>query len=80
MTGNPSLDYGHFALGSILGQKGQAAQARLSFLRAIELNPSGSGSMSNLSELEAGLGRLDESLYWARRSFQLAPNRGAVAP
>jgi TolB-like protein/Tfp pilus assembly protein PilF len=73
---DPSLAYGHFALASGFMLKGAAAQARLSFLRALELDPSHVDSMQNLSILEMEYGRLDEALYWARRAFLLS-ERGA---
>jgi len=69
-----TLDDGHSALAAIYSAQGDVANARLSFLRAMELNPSHFEAMTNLSSLEQELGRLDESLLWARRGFQLVPN------
>jgi tetratricopeptide (TPR) repeat protein len=56
--------------------KGLGDQARFSFLRALELDPNHSGSMSNLSIHEGHFGRLDESLYWARRAWALSAKGG----
>ncbi|PYR47350.1 MAG: hypothetical protein DMF89_19095 [Acidobacteria bacterium] len=69
---DPALAYGHFALAAGYYFKGMSAQARLSLLRALELEPSHLGSMQNLSLLETSVGRLDEALSWARRGFQLS--------
>ena len=71
---DPELADGHFALASAYGQKGQTENARMSFLRALELNPNAAGAMHNLSIVELDVGRYDESLAWARRAFRLAPN------
>ena len=71
---DPTLDDGHSALAAIYSAQGDVANARLSFLRAMELNPSHFEAMTNLSSLEGELGRFDESLLWARRGFQLVPN------
>jgi hypothetical protein len=48
------------------------AQARQAFLRALELDPNHVGAMNNLSIHEAQHGRLDDSLYWGRRGFELS--------
>jgi TolB-like protein/Tfp pilus assembly protein PilF/predicted Ser/Thr protein kinase len=69
---DPALPYAYFTLGSAYGAKGMDAQARQAFLRALELDPSHVGSMSNFSIHEATYGRLDESLYWGRRGFELS--------
>jgi tetratricopeptide (TPR) repeat protein len=71
---DPTLAEGHVALASAYGQKGQVENARISFLRAMELNPNLGGSMNNLSIIELDVGRYDESLAWTRRAFRLAPN------
>jgi tetratricopeptide (TPR) repeat protein len=73
---DPALATAQFALGSAYSQKGLGDQARLSFLRALELDPNHSGSMSNLSIHENHFGRLDESLYWARRAWALSAKSG----
>ena len=69
---DPSLSRGHFSIASAYLTKGFFAQARLSFLRALELDPNDTLSMQNLSLLEVQGGRLDEGLYWASRAFQLS--------
>jgi non-specific serine/threonine protein kinase len=75
---DPTVADVHFVLGSLYTAKGLDAQARLSFLRGIELNPSHGGSMNNLSIHEAVFGRYDESLHWARRAFALSSKRGGA--
>ena len=72
---DPSLDIAHNALAVGYARKGLATQARLSFLRAIELNPSATSSIANLSIHEGYYGRFEESLYWARRAFELSGKR-----
>ena len=49
---DPSLSRGHYAIASAYLVKGFFAQARLSFLRALELDPNDTLSMDNLSLLE----------------------------
>jgi TolB-like protein len=73
---DPTLAAPHFALGGAYSVKGLGDQARFSFLRALELDPNHSGSMSNLSIHEGHFGRLDESLYWARRAWALSAKGG----
>ena len=75
---DPALADPHFTLGSAYGIKGRIEQARLSFLRALELDPNNTSSMSNLSYTYALGGRLDESLYWARRMFPLSAKRASA--
>jgi protein kinase/serine/threonine-protein kinase len=73
---DPTLAYPHFVLGSALTMKGRDAQARLEFMRALELDPNHTPTMSNLSFHEYLFGRLDESLMWARRMFLLSDRSG----
>jgi eukaryotic-like serine/threonine-protein kinase len=73
---NPLLPYAHFALGSGYGMKGMDQQARLAFLRALELDPNNGSAMANLSVTEYSFGRLGESLSWARRMFALSGKKG----
>jgi eukaryotic-like serine/threonine-protein kinase len=68
---DPLLAEAHFALASSLDQVGQVAQARTSYLRALELAPSNSSAIANLSILEANSGHYDEALRWARRGFAI---------
>jgi TolB-like protein/Tfp pilus assembly protein PilF len=72
---DPLLPRAHFALGSLYTVKGLNAPARLSFLRALELDPNNTGSMMNLSVHETQFGRMDEALHWVRRSFALSAKR-----
>ncbi len=73
---DPALATAQFVLGSAYSQKGLGDQARLSFLRALELDPNHSSSMNNLSIHENHFGRFDESLYWARRAWALSAKSG----
>ena len=52
------------------------AQARQSFLRALELDPNNTSAMPNFSILEVRHGRLDEAACWGRRLFPLSGKRG----
>jgi tetratricopeptide (TPR) repeat protein len=73
---DPNLADAHFSLGSAFALKGENTKARLSFLKALELKPNFVEAMNNYSLAEIDAGRLDEALYWAARSFHLAPNSG----
>ena len=80
---DPALPFGHFTLGTAYAIKGQGARSRQAFLRALELNPSGGGLLSNFSIAEMQYGRLDEAVYLGRRGFMLSGKRGfyhLVAP
>jgi tetratricopeptide (TPR) repeat protein len=55
-------------------QVGRYPDAKLAFLKALDLGPNAVGAMFDLSIAEADSGRFDQSLYWARRAFVLAPN------
>lgn len=70
------LPFGHFTLGTAYAMKGQGARSRQAFLRALELNPSGGGLLSNFSIAEMQYGRLDEAVYLGRRGFMLTGKRG----
>jgi hypothetical protein len=70
------LPFGYFVLGTGYAIKGQGARSRQAFLRALELNPSGGGLMSNFSIAEMQYGRLDEAVYLGRRGFMLSGKRG----
>jgi eukaryotic-like serine/threonine-protein kinase len=67
----PDLAMGHFALADLRGDEGYLTEARLSYLKALELDPSQAGAMVDLAETERLLGRYDESLYWANRAVPL---------
>ncbi len=73
---DPNLAEAYFSLGSAYSIKGEHTKARLSFLKALELKPNFVEAMNNYSLEEIDAGRLDEALYWAARSFHLAPNSG----
>lgn len=80
---DPELPSGHFTLGTAYAMKGQGARSRQAFLRALELNPSGGGLLSNFSIAEMQYGRLDEAVYLGRRGFMLSGKRSfyhLVAP
>ena len=67
----PELALGHYNLATLLAAVGRLAEARLSYLKALELDPNLEGAMVDLSEAESLLGRYDESYYWARRAVPL---------
>jgi serine/threonine protein kinase len=71
---DPNLAEAHFSLASGYTIKGELSKARLSFLKALELKPNLIEAMNNYSLEEIESGRLDVALYWAVRSFRLAPN------
>jgi TolB-like protein len=64
-----NLAYGYYALGTAYGRKGLAGQSRQAFQRALELDPNDTAAMLNFKNEEIRRGRLDEALYWSRRSF-----------
>ena len=72
---DPGLAFGHFTLGTAYAMNGQGARSRQAFLRALELNPSGAGLLSNFSIAEMQYGRLDEAVYLGRRGFLLSGKR-----
>jgi eukaryotic-like serine/threonine-protein kinase len=76
LTIDPASARAHGTIAAAFSVKGEDAQARLSYLRALELNPSDTLTMNNLSIHEVQFGRLDESLYWARRAFALSAKTG----
>ncbi|MCA1562790.1 MAG: tetratricopeptide repeat protein, partial [Acidobacteria bacterium] len=78
ITLDPTLSDGHFVLASVYSQKGQVADARVSFLRGMGLSPSQPEPMLDLSILEGELGRYDEALLWARRGFPLMRNSSSA--
>jgi eukaryotic-like serine/threonine-protein kinase len=64
----------HHALAVIQLRRGRLAEARLEFLRALELAPNFADAAWDISVTDSSLGRNDESLFWARRGFTRAPN------
>jgi tetratricopeptide (TPR) repeat protein len=75
---DPTLPLPHAVLGSVYSMQGRDSESRLSFLRALELDPNDTTSMANLSVHESEYGRLDESLSWARRLLPLTVNDGGA--
>ena len=71
---DPELADGYFALGDLQSVKLKLADARRSYLKALELNPSHGGAMADLANVFVALGRYDESLDWAVRASQIDPN------
>jgi eukaryotic-like serine/threonine-protein kinase len=67
----PELALGHYNLATLQAAVGRLTEARLSYLKALELDPNLEGAMVDLSEDESLLGRYDESYYWARRAVPL---------
>ena len=70
----PGEARGHHALAVIHLRQGRLADARLAFLRALDLAPNFPDAAWDLSITDASLGRFDESLFWARKGFAMAPN------
>ncbi len=64
---------GWFALGDLESVVLQLSDARRSYLKALELNPSHGGAMADLANVYVALGRFDEALDWALRNQQLNP-------
>ena len=71
---DPQLARGHYALGTALSKLGQIDEARLALQRAIELDSNYAFAIADLALIELNAGRLDQSMYWARRALPLAPN------
>ena len=69
---NPDLPMAYYTIATGYSIKGMDAQARVAFLRALELDPNNTSAMANLSVMEASFGRIGESLSWARRMFALS--------
>ena len=72
---DPTLPSAYLALASAYGRQGRDAQSRQAFLRVLELDPNNSVAMSNFSVVETWFGRLDDAVYWGRRSFGLSGKR-----
>ena len=74
---DPTLAQAQFALASSYAMKGWASRSREAFLKAMELDRSATGPISNIAVLESEiLGRHDEGLAWARRLLGLPPLTG----
>lgn len=71
---DPFLSRAHQEVASALNRLGRVDEARLSLLRAIEVDPSAASPMVSLSQFESIAGRLDEGAYWAMRMWPLVPN------
>jgi len=65
---------GHGALATALAATGRNSKARVSFERAIQLDPNDAAAMGNFSLLEVQLAHLEESLRLARQSLERNPN------
>ena len=72
---DPELADGWFALGDLESITLRLSDARRSYLKALELNPSHGGAMADLANVYVALGRFDEALDWALRNQQLNPNQ-----
>jgi DNA-binding SARP family transcriptional activator/TolB-like protein/Tfp pilus assembly protein PilF len=71
---DPEMALAHVAVGDIEVLAGRPATACFSYLRALELSPNEIPALANLSDALSTVGRFDESLYWADRAVQIAPN------
>jgi TolB-like protein/tRNA A-37 threonylcarbamoyl transferase component Bud32 len=72
---NPELADGWFALGDLQSVVLKLSDARRSYLKALELNPSHDGAMADLANVYVALGRFEEALDWALRNLQLNPTQ-----
>jgi TolB-like protein len=72
---DPELADGWFALGDLESVVFKLSDARRSYLKALELNPSHGGAMADLANVYVALGRYDEALDWSLRNQQLNPNQ-----
>ena len=71
---DPELADGWFALGDLQSVVLKLSDARRSYLKALELNPSHGGAMADLANVYVALGRFDEALDWGLRDQQVDPN------
>jgi TolB-like protein len=69
----PESGFVHCVRAGYLWTDGRLHEARRAHLRGIEVDPNNYMSMSDLSILEGSLGRLDDSLEWARRALPFVP-------
>jgi len=72
---DPELADGWFALADLESVLLKLSDARRSYLKALELNPSHGGAMADLANVYVALGRFDEALDWSLRDQQLNPNQ-----
>ena len=72
---DPELADGWFALADLESVVLKLSDARRSYLKALELNPSHGGAMADLANVYVALGRFDEALDWSLRNQQLNPNQ-----
>jgi TolB-like protein len=75
VASDPALASAQMTLASVYYAKGLIADARVAFLRAIELGPSEAPTMKNLSVLELDTGRYDEAFLWSARAFRTSPRK-----
>jgi eukaryotic-like serine/threonine-protein kinase len=73
---DPTTAEAHGAIAVVHATRGQAGLARLSYQRAIALDPNDTSGMNNLSMLEVTFGRFVSGLDWARRAFMRSGRRG----
>ena len=77
VASDPALASAQMTLASVYYAKGLIADARVAFLRAIELGPNEAPTMKNLSVLELDAGRYDEAFLWGARAFRTSPRQNA---
>ncbi len=69
---DPDSEDAYFVLADNLAYtQGRLSEAKIAYLRALELNPSHNPSILDLSDVLVLLGSYDESLYWAERGFAI---------
>jgi eukaryotic-like serine/threonine-protein kinase len=69
-----TLAMGHFVEGTLLLREGRLDEARRAFHQALAFDPNHYFAMNNLSIVEWEAGRFEESLLWARRALDRAPD------
>jgi tetratricopeptide (TPR) repeat protein len=75
LAADSGLGEAWFAEGDLQNFTGHPSAARLSFLKALDRDPGHLPAMVNLADVDASLGRFDESLVWAARAARQDPDR-----
>jgi TolB-like protein len=74
---DPELAEGRHALGLAHWRADRPREGRDALLAALRLRPDFGTAMTNLSLVELGLGRYDQSLFWAIEGLQRSPDRAS---
>jgi Flp pilus assembly protein TadD len=71
---HPELDYLHASKGNALIALGRLGRARVSHLRALELQPKNIAAMASLASIASHRGNHDEARSWAENVLAAVPN------